>query len=158
MKRALGAKNKLKFVDGSIEVLDEDDLNYAQWEPWNHPIYSWIINSFSGQISLTILYHEHAIDVWNDLHECFFEAGRVRILTLCSTINSMKQNSKWVMEYFLELNGLWKELNSHRPLPICTCAHCCCRNVVRKAQEHRLEKQAIQFFTSLNNTFSLVRT
>jgi len=27
MIRAFGAKNKLKFVDGSMEIPDEDDLN-----------------------------------------------------------------------------------------------------------------------------------
>jgi len=32
MIRPLGAKNKLKFVDGSMEVLDEDDLNRSAWE------------------------------------------------------------------------------------------------------------------------------
>ncbi|KAL5079739.1 hypothetical protein RYX36_008160 [Vicia faba] len=35
MKHASGAKNKLKFVDGSIEVLNEDDLNYVQWKHCN---------------------------------------------------------------------------------------------------------------------------
>lgn len=62
-KRALGVKNKLEFVDGSIEFLDEYDLNYAQWECCNHIIHSWIINSVSEQIASTIIYHEHAIDV-----------------------------------------------------------------------------------------------
>lgn len=30
MKDALGAKNKLKFVDGSIQIPPADDLNFAQ--------------------------------------------------------------------------------------------------------------------------------
>jgi len=32
MIRAFGAKNKLKFIDGSMEILDEDDLNRNTWE------------------------------------------------------------------------------------------------------------------------------
>ncbi|KAI5417300.1 hypothetical protein KIW84_042058 [Lathyrus oleraceus] len=50
-KRALGVKNKLEFVDGSIEFLDEYDLNYAQWECCNHIIHSWIINSKHGYLN-----------------------------------------------------------------------------------------------------------
>jgi hypothetical protein len=32
MRRALATKNKFKFVDGSIEVPREDDMNFAAWE------------------------------------------------------------------------------------------------------------------------------
>ena len=36
MIRAFGAKNKLKFVDGSMEIPYEDDLNRNAWERWNN--------------------------------------------------------------------------------------------------------------------------
>ncbi|XP_058761214.1 secreted RxLR effector protein 161-like [Vicia villosa] len=32
MQRALGAKNKGKFVNGSMKIPPDDDLNYPQWE------------------------------------------------------------------------------------------------------------------------------
>jgi len=67
MIRAFGANNKLKFVDGSIEVPDEDDLNRNAWERCNHLIQSWIINSVSPQIAQTLVFHETAIDAWLDL-------------------------------------------------------------------------------------------
>lgn len=47
MIRAFGAKNKLKFIDGSMEIPDEDDLNRNVWERCNHLVQSWIINSVS---------------------------------------------------------------------------------------------------------------
>jgi cytochrome b subunit of formate dehydrogenase len=50
MIRAFGAKNKLKFVDGSMDVPDEDDLNRSAWERCNHLVQSWIINSVSGLV------------------------------------------------------------------------------------------------------------
>lgn len=90
MEYAFGAKNKLNFIDGSIEVPDDDDLNFAQWECCNHIIHYLIINSVSEQIASTIIFHEDALDVWNDLHERFCKAGCVRILTLRSTINNLK--------------------------------------------------------------------
>jgi len=40
MIRALGTKNKLKFVDGSMEIPVDDDLNRSAWERCNHLIQS----------------------------------------------------------------------------------------------------------------------
>lgn len=47
------------------------------------------------------------------------------------------------MEYFLEFKGLQEELNSHRPLSMCTCYHSCCCEAIQNAQDYRLEDQAI---------------
>ncbi|MCI52510.1 hypothetical protein A2U01_0073754 [Trifolium medium] len=47
MQRALGSKNKLRFVDGTMEIPPIHDLNRAQWERCNHLILSWILNSVS---------------------------------------------------------------------------------------------------------------
>lgn len=44
MPIALGAKNKLKLIDGYMEIPDEDYLNCNAWECCNHLIQSWIIN------------------------------------------------------------------------------------------------------------------
>lgn len=96
-------ENKWEFVDGSIEVPSDDDLNFAQWECLNNLIHSWIINSVSDQITSIIIYHGHALDACNDLHERFTKVDHVSILTLCSTINILNQDSKYVMEYFIEL-------------------------------------------------------
>ncbi|XP_058775889.1 uncharacterized protein LOC131650182 [Vicia villosa] len=68
---------------------------------------------------LIFSFHENPIDAWNDLHERFSKADRICILTMRSKINNLRQNSRSVMEYFLEIKSLWEELNSHRPLPIC---------------------------------------
>ncbi|MCI81377.1 hypothetical protein A2U01_0102650, partial [Trifolium medium] len=54
MRRALGAKNKLAFIDGSMPVPDFDDLNRRAWERCNHLIHSWIINSVSDPIAQTL--------------------------------------------------------------------------------------------------------
>jgi len=57
MIRAFGAKNKLKFIDGSMEIPREDDLNQNVWERCNHFIQSWIINSVTPQIAQTLVFH-----------------------------------------------------------------------------------------------------
>ena len=53
---------------------------------------------------------------------------------------------------------LWEELNSHRPMPVCTCPYPCRCEYMRAARDFRMENQVIQFLTGLNYTFSVVKT
>jgi len=158
MKRALGVNNKFAFVDGSIPIPPLDDLNRNAWERCNHFIHSWILNSVSPQIAQTIVFHEFAIDVWIELQERFSKVDRVRIASLRSAINNLKQGAKPVLEYFTQMKSLWEELNSHRPMHMCTCPQPCRYDFMRAAREFCMEDQVIQFLTGLNDTFSVVKT
>jgi len=155
MKCALGAKNKFAFVDGSIPVPPPDDLNRSAWERCKHLIHSWILNSVSPQIAQTIVFHEFAIDVWIEVQERFSKVDRDLIASLRSAINNL---TKIVLDYLTEMKSLWEELNSHRPMPVCTCPHPCRCESVRAAREFRMEDQVIQFLTGLNENFSVVKT
>ena len=114
MQRALGAKNKLVFINGSVPIPDLEDLNCDAWECCNHLIHSWLINFVSPQIAQTLVFYEHAIDVWEELKERFAKVDRIRIASLRSSINNVKQGSKTILEYFTEMKILWEVLNSHR--------------------------------------------
>jgi hypothetical protein len=158
VKRALGTKNKLGFIDGSIPIPAEDDLNRAAWERCNHLVQSWLIHSVSDSIAQTIIFYDTAFDVWRDLQERFSKVDRIRIANLRSTINNLKQGSKSVLDYFTEMKALWEELASHRPIPNCSCVHTCRCAASRVAKTHRNEDQIMQFLTGLNDQFAVVRT
>jgi len=143
MQRALGAKNKLVFINGTVPIPDLEDLNRDAWERCNHLIHSWLINSVSPQIAQTLVFHEHAIDVWEELKERFAKVERIRIASLRSSINILKQGSKTILEYFTEMKILWEELNSHCPMPNCTCPFPCRCEALRSARAHRMEDQVI---------------
>lgn len=70
-----------------------------------------------------LVFHEHAIDVWQDLKERFFKVDRVCIAMLRSTINNLKQDSKFVLDYFTGMKTMWVELNSRCHMLRCTCPH-----------------------------------
>ncbi|PNX92373.1 retrovirus-related Pol polyprotein from transposon TNT 1-94, partial [Trifolium pratense] len=123
-----------------------------------HLVHSWIINSVSESIAQTLVFHENAIDAWEDLQERFAKADRIRIVSLRSAIHSLKQGNRSVLDYYTDMRALWEELNSHRPMPNCTCAHQCRCDAMRAARLYRLEDQIIQFLTGLNEKFSVVRT
>jgi len=90
MQRALGAKNKLVFIDGFIPIPDIEDLNHQAWERCNHLFHSWILNSVIESIAHIIVVHDTALSAWEDLKEHFYMVDRVRILSLRSTINNLK--------------------------------------------------------------------
>lgn len=71
MRRALGSKNKYKFVDGSIEVPNIADPSYIAWERCNLLVHSWVMNSVSDSIAQSIVFLENAIVVWRDLKDRF---------------------------------------------------------------------------------------
>jgi len=98
MKRALGVKNKLAFLDGSIPILPADDLNCSAWERCNYMVHSWMLNSVSPQIAQTIVFHDYAIAVWIELQERFSKVDRIRIAALRSSINNLKQGTRYVLK------------------------------------------------------------
>jgi len=116
------------------------------------------LSSVSDFIAQTIVFHDAAISAWIDLKERFAKVDRVRISTLHSTINNLKQGTKSVLEYFLELRTFWDELNSHRPIPNCTCVHQCRCDSIRLAKHCRVEDQILQFLIGFNESFSVVKT
>jgi len=94
MQHALGIKNRLAFINGIAP--DCLDLIIGVWEMCNHLIHSWLINSASKSIAQTIVFHDYALDVWEELKEHFSKADRICISALCSSINNLKQGSKEV--------------------------------------------------------------
>jgi hypothetical protein len=156
MERAFGTKNTLGFINGNIPVPDSDDLLHSAWERCNHLVQSWIINSLSESIAQTVVFYDPALEIWYDLHERFSKVDRIRIANLCSSINSLKQGNKTVIDYFTELKALWEEFSSHRPILNCVCIHPCRCDATKVAKNHRNEDQIMQFLTGLNENFSVV--
>ncbi|PNX73342.1 peptide transporter PTR2, partial [Trifolium pratense] len=58
----------------------------------------------------------------------------------------------------LRSTSFWEELNSHRPIPNCTCMHQCRCPALQLVRNYRLEVQVIQFLTGLGDQFSVVKT
>ena len=68
---ALIAKNKIGFVNGTIDKPEDDDHLLAFWFRYNNMVMSWILNAVTKDIADSIMYISNACDMWNDLHERF---------------------------------------------------------------------------------------
>jgi hypothetical protein len=159
MRRALGGKLKLEFIDGTIPVpLDDFDPSYRAWNRCNMLVQSWIMNSVSDSIAQSIVFMENALDVWLDLKERFAQADLVRVAELQQEMSMLKQDSRSVTEFYSELKLLREELEIYLPMPNCSCRHRCTCEAMRTARANHHILHVIRFLTGLNDNFSVVKS
>jgi hypothetical protein len=159
MRRALGGKLKLDFVDGTFPVIsDPFDPSFRAWNRCNMLVHSWIMNSVSESIAHSIVYMDNAIDVWNDLKERFSQSDLVRISEIQQDIYALKQESRSVTEFYSELKLLWEELEIYLPMPNCTCPRRCSCEAMRSARSNHTLLYIVRFLTGLNEHFSVVKS
>ncbi|KAL5542133.1 hypothetical protein UlMin_009843 [Ulmus minor] len=82
MSMALVAKNKLCFVDGSIDKPTIDDPVYGSWSRCNSMVMSWIFHSVSKDIAEIIMYLDNVVDMWSDLYDKFHQGNTPRVFQI----------------------------------------------------------------------------
>lgn len=76
MRIALDIKNKLGFIDGSIQKPESEDPKLLRkWRRNNGIVLAWILNSVSKEIYASLLYGETAAEIWKDLEERFQQSN-----------------------------------------------------------------------------------
>ncbi|KAL5785970.1 hypothetical protein ACOSQ2_008362 [Xanthoceras sorbifolium] len=105
MTLALNSKNKLGFVDGSINSPSKtaDPENYASWSRCNDMVHSWIINTLSPEISDSVIYYTTANEVWEDLRERFSQSNAPRIFEIQRDIAYLRQEQLSISAYYTKL-------------------------------------------------------
>jgi hypothetical protein len=158
MTRALSAKNKLGFVNGTIlQPNDQSDPVFSDWQRCNDLVLSWITNCLSRQIYATVLYAHTAKEVWDDLQQRYSQSNGTRVHHLKQAIASLKQEGLSVSDYFTHLKGLWDEFLNYRPIPSCTCGAKCMCGLSKTLIEYQHYDYVHSFLMGLNETFAAVR-
>ncbi|XP_077252032.1 uncharacterized protein LOC143891317 [Tasmannia lanceolata] len=92
MIKALNAKSKLGFIDGSIKKpTDPKDEDFAQWVRCDNMVNSWLLNSLSKELAASVIYAETAYEIWTDLKERFSQTNSPRIFQNQRDIISLAQ-------------------------------------------------------------------
>lgn len=147
----MAAKNKLGFVDGSIEE-PEKEPERGKWRRVDEMVSSWIINSMSNEIAETFVYCTSARRLWQELEEQFGEINGPQIYQIQRQIASIEQGGQSVVMYYSRLKRLWEELNILQPLPQCTCSMAGTFSTI--ASQNKL----IQFLMGLNESYDPIRS
>ncbi|XP_019427180.1 PREDICTED: uncharacterized protein LOC109335501 [Lupinus angustifolius] len=123
MWMSLKTKNKLQFIDGSLLKPSIEDPSFNTWDRVNTLVVSWLTQSIDASIVQSILWMETATEIWQDLHERYYQGDAYRISQLLCEIYTYKQGNLSIAAYHNHIKGLWQELDNFRPIPGCSCTH-----------------------------------
>ena len=102
MKKALVAKNKFGFVNGSITLFSPLIKTLAAVDAWIHydnMVGSWLIKAMSHQIHVSITYRDTTLEIWNDLKDTHFQGNGPMVFQLQKDIASMCQGESSITNY-----------------------------------------------------------
>ncbi|KAF5453563.1 hypothetical protein F2P56_028460, partial [Juglans regia] len=150
--RALRAKNKLGFINGTIlKPTDSSDPLLEAWERCNDLVVSWLQNSVSASVKSSLTLVDDSKILWMELKDRFTQQNGPRIFQLKRDLAGLSQNQDPVTIYFGHLKGLWDELAIYDPLPNCDCGKL-------KVLHDRYDRDCvIQFLMGLSESYSNTR-
>jgi hypothetical protein len=151
MMMALVAKNKFRFIDGSIVKPSANDPSLPSWVRCNNMLLSWLLNSVSKEIATSIIFYDNAADMWKDLHDRFNQSNGPRIFQLQKAVSVLHQGANSVSAYYTQLKSLWDELDSFRPIPECTCRG------LKVLTDFHHQQYVFQFLMGLNESYAQIR-
>lgn len=85
MQRALRAKSKLGFIDGTLSLtpaMAKIPILVQAWTRCNNIVVSWILNCVSLKILASVVYKNTTLEVWNDLKNQFIQKNGPRLFQI----------------------------------------------------------------------------
>ncbi|KAL0299191.1 UNVERIFIED_CONTAM: Retrovirus-related Pol polyprotein from transposon RE1 [Sesamum radiatum] len=156
VKRALRAKLKLGFIDGTCVKPHMTDPLFEHWVRVDSMVTTWILNCISKEIVNSFMYAKSARTLWLDLEERYGECNGPLLYQLQREITSLTQRNMSVVEYFSKLRMVWDELDMLLPTPQCTCGGCTC-GLSKAIVDQAIFTRLIQFLMGLSETFDHLR-
>ncbi|CAN6696828.1 unnamed protein product [Malus baccata var. baccata] len=120
---ALTVKNKLGFVDGTINKPSEDiSKELQQWKRCNNLVKTWLLGSMSKEISRSVINYKDAQQMWTDLQERFSHVNIIQLFHVENEIHDCVQsNMSKTMKFLMGLNESYATVRSNtiflEPLP-----------------------------------------
>jgi hypothetical protein len=150
---ALTAKNKIGFVNGSIETPSQatKPADFALWERCDKMVLSWLLNAVEPDLAKGAVYADTARDIWKDFEDRFSQGNAPRIYQIQKAIAFHTQGSMPVSNYYTKLKGYWDKLTFYRGTPSCSC------NGMKEYNKFKEQDQIMQFLMGLNDSYNVVR-
>jgi len=116
LRTALKAKNKLRFIDGTLERPNEqEDEEFTECHAWdmvNSMLCSWMLNIIDPKQRMSIAYSDTTKTMWDDLKKRYGLSNTPKIHQLKDNIANCKQGHLSVGKFYSRLINLWTELNN----------------------------------------------
>ena len=154
VKMALGAKNKLGFIDGNITKPAPDSQDYSRWVRNDYMLRCWLFASVTPEIADVLILSESAKGFWDDLVERYGQPSAPQLYSIKKEVTGLMQNEMSVAEYYGKLKRSWDELNSLDGFPECSCGalqNCSCK-YLKRILERESQSRLIDFLMGLNSS------
>ncbi|CAL1360354.1 unnamed protein product [Linum trigynum] len=161
MYNALGAKNKLGFIDGTIlaPTTNTDPLHWF-WTRNNIMVLSWIQQAVEPGIRKTLMSLKIASEAWQSLKARYGQRDIVRVAELIESLSSLQQGNQTLNEYYGHFIAIQDELDGYQPIESCACtptSHQTCL-ALKLVLHYKETNYVIQFLRGLNDNYSTVRS
>ena len=108
MTIALENKNKLGFVNGTLNKPASTDPNFAAWKRCDAIIISYILRSLDSSIARSVLFLTTSREIWLDLEERYFQTSGPQLYTLQQSLADLKQDDNTaVVDFFTQIKAIW---------------------------------------------------
>ncbi|XP_021866456.2 uncharacterized protein [Spinacia oleracea] len=155
VRLALGAKNKLGFVDGSLLRPSADSSDLQKWVRNDYMATGWILCSMEKSIAESFIFNHSARDLWLEMQERYVHSNAPQLYEIHKKLMSIEQNDDSIAVYYGKLKQVWDKLQILEPFPDCTCGamlSCSC-GLLKKNLEADQLKKLIQLITGLNKDY-----
>ncbi|XP_072066650.1 uncharacterized protein [Arachis hypogaea] len=158
MWRALRGKNKIRFIDGSLQRPTQKDPLFDAWERCNTFVVSWINHSLSLNIAKSVIWINSAEELWRELKQRYCQGDMYKIAESEEEMYASKKGELSVTDYYTQLKIIWEELENFCPVPNCSrCIdRCTCKLSIMR--NYREESQVVRFLRGLSDQFATVRS
>ncbi|XP_074285866.1 uncharacterized protein LOC141611180 isoform X2 [Silene latifolia] len=149
VKNGLDAKNKLGFVEGTVEKPEGSEQNNYEmvaWRQCNAMIKAWLRNVIDEKLHPSINFNATVVEIWKELKERYAAGNAPRVHQLKSDLAECRQGNRSVVDYYTHLKSIWDELATYSRVPACTCG------AAAEFLKEKEEEKVHHFIMGLNTT------
>lgn len=89
---ALGAKNKLGFIDGTLKKPPEGSEDLSKWMRNDYMVRCWFFASVSPDIADQMILSESAKHFWDDLLEMYGQTNAPQLYMIKKELSGLQPN------------------------------------------------------------------
>ena len=120
-------------------------------------IKGWLNTAMEKDIRTSVKYAATSQEIWEDLKERFGKESAPKAYELKQSLSATRQDGLSVSAYYTKLRGIWDEIHSVLPMPICECKRCTC-DIGKKLSARQDKERLYEFLLGLDAEFSTIRT
>ncbi|KAL5183797.1 hypothetical protein HKD37_17G047613 [Glycine soja] len=112
----ISGKDKLGYINGDLPEFLQTDPAFKKWRTENAMVKGWFINSMDLKLVSNFIRFPTAKVVWDSIATTYFDgADTSQVYDLKRRVTRLKQGSGSIETYYNNLQGLWREIDFHRP-------------------------------------------